>query len=65
MTTREEGTFEWLMKDELRGQRVLATLAQELGNEHAKKIFYKIFYVHEPEVTSIALGKGNGPSSLN
>ena len=35
MTTREEGSFEWLVEDELRGQRVLAALAQELRNEHA------------------------------
>ena len=67
-------TFEWLVQDELRGQRVLAALAQELGKENAKEVFKKVFFVkktpafghvHDQKIASIALEKGNGASSSN
>ena len=61
----ERSAFEWLVEDELQGKRVLAALVQELGNEHVKKIFHKVFYVHEPEMAFIALEMGDGASSLN
>ena len=62
MTNQEEGTLEWLVEDELRGQKILASLPQESWNKHAKKIFHKVFYVHQGE---IGLENGNGASSLN
>ena len=71
---RERDTFEWLVQDELRGQRVLAALAQELGKENAKEVFKKVFFVkktpafahvHDQKIASIALEKGNGASSSN
>ena len=65
MTTDDEGAFVWLIKDELRGQRVLAALAEELGTEHAKKIFRKVFFVYESKMASIALEKGGGAPSTN
>ena len=55
MTTHEKSAFEWFVHDELRGQKVLAALAQELDTEHAKKIFHNVFYVHEAKVAFIAL----------
>ena len=51
--------------DEIQDQWVLAALVKELGNKQAKKIFHKVFKVHEPEMAFIALEKGDGGSSLN
>ncbi len=73
--TRVGDALEWLVEDELRGQRVLAALAQELGNDDAKEVFSKVFFVKEAphfvvgvgeqKIASIALAKGNGASSSN
>ena len=74
MKMRDGGAFEWVVEDELRGQRVLAALAQELGKENAKEVFNKVFFVkkapplahvHDKKIASIALEKGNGASSSN
>ena len=74
MDTLVGGTFELRVQDELRGQRVLATLAQELGKENVKEVFKKVFFVketpafahvHDQKIASIALEKGNGASSSN
>ena len=38
---------EWLVQDELRGQRVLAALAQDMGTKAAKEIFRQVFFRKE------------------
>ena len=39
--------IEWLVHDELRGQRVLAVLAQDMGTKAAKEIFRQVFFRKE------------------
>ena len=42
MRTRD--AVEWLVVEELRGKRVLAALAQEMGTKDAKETFKRVFF---------------------
>ena len=42
MRTRD--AVEWLVAEELRGQCVLAALAQEMGTKDAKETFKRVFF---------------------
>ena len=42
MKTRD--AVEWLVAEELRGQRVLAALAQEMDTKDAKETFKRVFF---------------------
>ena len=44
---RTQNSMEWLVEDELRGQRVLGALAQNLGMEGATEKFKKVFLTKE------------------
>jgi hypothetical protein len=44
---RTQNSVEWLVEDELRGQRVLAALAQDLGMEDATEKFKRVFLTKE------------------
>ena len=44
---KNQDAFEWLLQDELRGQRVLAALAQDMGTEATKEIFKQVFFKKE------------------
>ena len=45
MNTRDP--VEWLVEEELRGQRVLAALAQDMGTRAAKETFRRVFFRRE------------------
>ena len=44
---KNRDAIEWLVQDELRGQRVLAALALDMGTEAAKGIFRQVFFKKE------------------
>ena len=44
---KNRDAIEWLVQDELRGQRVLAALAQDMGTEAAKEIFRQVYFRKE------------------
>ena len=43
----DRDAIEWLVQDELRGQRVLGALAQDMETEAAKEIFSQVFFRKE------------------
>ena len=44
---KNRDAIEWLVQDELRGQRVLAALAQDMGTKADKEIFRQVFFRKE------------------
>ena len=44
---KNRDAIEWLVQDELQGQRVLASLAQDIGTKAAKEIFMQDFFRKE------------------
>ena len=51
---RAQDAVEWLVADDLRGQRVLAALAQDWGVEDAKEKFKRVFFArHNPYLTTL------------
>ena len=44
---KNRNAIEWLVQEELRGQRVLAALAQTMGTEAAKETFRRVFFGKE------------------
>ena len=44
---RARDAVEWLVADDLRGQRVLAALAQDLGMADAKEKFKRVFFARK------------------
>ena len=44
---KNRDAIEWLVQEELRGQRVLVALAQDMGTEAAKETFRRVFFKKE------------------
>ena len=45
---KNRDAIEWLVQEELRGQRVLVALAQDMGTEAAKETFRRVFFKETP-----------------